>query len=680
MLKLLGRARASLAVTLPLSFALLPADPSMAAPATFVVPAGETALASVVLAEAGTERPVILFDPSDRQAFEHYARGRKGPFECLRTGATPETLSAVMEAAAGAPCRAVADLVAFALELRPQAPSAVVVRRDDYAWLLRAAAFAGATGGALLVADAPEPIAAALAAGPAPTVLYLSAPVAGWREQLAGPQFLRAFENPDDVTAELVRVRGIDPPKVIVVANPRDRFGFFSPPSLSLLAPLVAARHRAPLFLTNESDPRAVEATVVDWVDRHRLRPTHVVLVGDELALRSHRVADPVLEAGGPEAIGGGKEVRVELFSGIEKEQPQDWAVGRIVAEDAARGSATLARQIHDRPGRRRKPAIFLSNADEVFSLGETISRTTVSEFRNLGVPVRTYFGDQVKPDVILQALEGTDLLVWEGHARDLTLEEQGGVSVDSAPDLVVLQGCYTLDRSDPFILMERGTNAIVATSAAIYSASGSAFARAFFDALLYEGADLGTAVRDARNYLLAVVKLKKLRGHEDWTKTYRAALAFTLWGDPTARPPLRTKRPAARPAVWTEKGSQLELSIPRRHLPKASAGPYYAWPAPRAMLSGLLVLQDGDERRRVKELFYLVEPKAAAGAACATQKGWDVVSLYAPRTRTLSVLARPDWKELEQPTHSGTFAFTLAPEGGACPPVAAATAPAAPG
>ncbi len=164
---------------------------------------------------------------------------------------------------------------------------------------------------------------------------------------------------------------------------------------------------------------------------------------------------------------------------------------------------------------------------------------------------------------MIQDALLHADLLVWEGHARDLTLEERGGISVDRAPPFVVLQGCYTLDRSDPFILFERGTESIIATSAAIYSASGSAFARALFDSLLYGGDDLGTAVRNARNYLLAVTNLKKQRGHSDWTKTYRAALAFALWGDPTARPPLATPASSVPPATWRLDDHGLSLIDP---------------------------------------------------------------------------------------------------------------------
>ena len=120
------------------------------------------------------------------------------------------------------------------------------------------------------------------------------------------------------------------------------------------------------------------------------------------------------------------------------------------------------------------------------------------------------------------------------------------------------------------------GTQAIIATSAAIYSASGASFARALFDGLVYGDADLGGAVRNARNYLLAVTELKKQRKHADWPKTYRAALAFALWGDPTARPSLGTQPPKLPPVQWQVNGKALELAIPKRRLKTASVAPYF--------------------------------------------------------------------------------------------------------
>ncbi|MDX2171398.1 MAG: C25 family cysteine peptidase, partial [Deltaproteobacteria bacterium] len=479
---------------------------------------------------------------------------------------------------------------------------------------------------------------------------------------------LRRIDDAAKIVSASAQRLGAAAIQTIVVANPADRRGRFAPSSLSLFAPLVASVHRAPLVLVSGAAAPLVETEVQRAIAINGLAPTHLYLVGDELALRSHRVPDPVFSAGGPEALGGARDVRVELFSQIQERRPQAYAVGRLVAEDATQGSALLARQLHV-PAREGAPIRVLSNADEVFALGETISRTTVSDLRNAGLPVQSAFRDAVTPAAIQTALGDAGVLVWEGHARDLTLEEGGGIAVERTPPLVVLQGCYTLDRSDPFILIERGTRDIVATSAAIYSASGSAFARAFFDALVYDHADLGTAVRNARNYLLAVAELKQRRGHADWTKTYRAALAFALWGDPTARPPLPTGTPKLPPATWRVDAHGLELTIPSKRLKTATVDRYTARPVPRAMLSGLILRAGEAPGREVKELFYTAIPAPpGVTAACPPAADWDVLSQYAPATRTLFLLARPPGDKPGSGAPAGTVTFPLVADVSSCP------------
>lgn len=643
-----------------------PAIASRSGQPIFIAPAEDALLANLLLAGAGSKHPVLLFDPRDPEPVLRFVNERKGPIECFHRRA-PAPLVAQMEEAAGTPCSTVDDLFGLARRLWPDATEAVAVRAGDHGWVLRAAAFAAAGDAALLIIDPTHPpLPEALSAWKLET-LYLTPPAADWRpsaEQIAANVIEES--SADSLTIDLLH-RLESPPTAVVIANPHDTEGIFSPSSLSELAPLVSGAHRAPLVLVSGSQPEVVEGEVLAFLERHQLRPTHLILVGDELALRSHQVPDPVLAAGGPEARGGGTTVRVELFSGVQHEQPQELSVGRIVAEDSARASAVLARQLHRKAGGRLKPAIFLVNADEVFALGETISRTTASELRNVGVPVQAYYRQAITPEVIQRALKQTDVLVWEGHPRDLTLEERGGIAAEVAPDFVFLQGCYTLDRSDPFILMDKGTRAIVATSAAIYSAPGSAFARAFFDSVVYDNADLGTAVRNARNYLLALAQLQRARGHQDWHKTYRAALAFALWGDPTARIALKPRKPTLRPTRWSRAEDDLVLDIPRNRLRQASVGPYQARPVPRAMLSGLLLRQEGEEQRQVKELYFAaVETGPEQQAVCSPHEGWDLTTLYAPRTDTLFVLARPDWDILKVPPH-GKFTFTLASDPEAC-------------
>jgi hypothetical protein len=640
-------------------------------PPVRVVMADDAPLASMLLLAAGPVAPVVLFDPHDPEVLRRFIAETAGPVDCLVRAGAPAAARALLESTAGVPCTRVDDLATLAHQLWPATRVAVLAPATNYEWLLRGAGLAGAAGAALVpVTGDIAAVTPRLAAWPLDLVYVLPGVTA---PTLTTTRVVH-LKTPDGVgTVSLRRMHEV--PQTVVVANPRDRDGFFSPSSLSLLAPLIAATHRAPLVLVDDSAADAVESEVQRFITAHALAPTHIYPVGDELALRSHRVPDPVLQAGGPEALGGGRDVRVELFSEIQHGAPQDYAVGRFVAESAARGSATLARQLHAGLGDGGSVRI-LSNADQDFELGETISRTMVSDMRNAGLKVSAHYGTAVTPAAIEGALADAGLLVWEGHARDLTLEEHGGVALERAPPLVVLQGCYTLDRSDPFVLLEHGTQAIVATSAAIYSASGASFARAFFDSLLYDEADLGIAVRNARNYLLAVTELKKRRKHADWTKTYRAALAFALWGDPTARPALPVQPPKLPPAQWRLADTRLELAIPKRRLKTASVGAYSAAAVPRAMLSGLVLADPDRPGREVKELFYdVVAAPPDVSTACPPAPGWEVVSLLAPHTRTLSVLARPEGDTVGHPAPAGEFQLPLVTDAARCPTPAATRA-----
>lgn len=631
-------------VSTALLLCVLPVAATAATESTvLVVPDDDAELASLVLTARGREGRGILFDPWDEATVSSFLsqRGVKG--RCLHRERTPRAVVSLMESTIGSECTVVSDLASLAHELWPKATRVVAAPPADYAWLLRAAAFAGATDAALLPLGESGSVTAADLQGWNLEVIYLLPGARVEAPEGAGVDVAVSIEDAAALEAELLRLLA-EPPTAVVVANPADRLAKFSPSVLSMVAPVESAIHRSPLVLVDSSDPVEIEEQVLRFIDTHGITPTHLILVGDELALRSHRVPDPVRMAGGPESIGGDADVRVEIFSRIEKEEPQDFAVGRIAAESSAQASVVLAGQVGAPRKGRRKPVAVLSNADQVFSLGEAISRTTVNELRNLGVDVGAYFRDKVTPEVIAQSLGGSALLVWEGHARDLTLEQQGGLTTEEAPSFVILQGCYTLDRSDPYILMQHGTIAIVATSAAIYSASGSAFAKALFDALLYDGADLGTAVRNARNYLLALTKLKRRRGYEEWHKTYRAALAFALWGDPTLRPKLPTRRPKVSPTVWQLGEEEVELTIGVGRLPKVEVDRYQVRPVPRAMLGGLILTEEGSENRELKELFFTVQRgERDRSVVCPPPGDWETVSMFAPRTKTLTLLARTD-------------------------------------
>lgn len=649
-----------------LLFAALPSFAS--AEEVLIAPADDRPLAAVLLSARGATDSVLLFDPRRTEPIQRFLKTFRGRVRCFQRAATPAVVSQQMSTLAGGTCERIDRLPVFARQLRSAARSGIAVAASDYPALLRAAAFAASTQIALLPLDRNDTSQAVTEAVSGLDTIYRFRLPAGAKDRTgAAAGRVVDLDTAEALEREWLPLLAPSPPDALVIANPRDVDGLFSPSGLSLLAPLLSAAHRAPLLLVDGADPAAIEREALTFLDAARLHPTHIILVGDELALRSHTLPDPVITAGGPEARGGGKTLRVELFSEIQQQRPQDLSVGRIVAEDATSASVLLARQRHH--ASEAKPVVLLGNADEAFSLGEAISRVTVEELRNVSVPVRAFYRDEITPAVVLDALDSTELLVWEGHARDLTLEERGGIAVGGAPEIAILQGCYTLDRSDPFILLEKGTFAIVASSAAIYSAPGSAFAHAIFDSFLYERADLGTAVRNARNFLFGLSQLQRSRNHPDWRKTYRAALAFALWGDPTLRPRLDSDRAKVAPVAWTPGHAGIDLDIPAETLPEVSSGNYRAQVPPRAQLGGLVLPSRSGVERRLKDLYFTVQrlPRNA-GAACAPNRGWSLWSAYAPRSGTLTVLARPDWVTLKNPARRGRFRFALVPEGAACP------------
>src|SRR5690606_32302443 len=113
-----------------------------------------------------------------------------------------------------------------------------------------------------------------------------------------------------------------------------------------------------------------------------------------------------------------------------------------------------------------------------------------------------------------------------------------------------------------------------------------------------------------ARNYLLAVVELKKRRGFTDWRKTLRAALSFDLWGDPEAPPPVPVRAPKKPPVTAKLQGNRLAVRIPRSALPLSEAGAYQASVRPGGALAGLYNFIEDEAGevvgRRLSELVFV--------------------------------------------------------------------------
>jgi hypothetical protein len=208
---------------------------------------------------------------------------------------------------------------------------------------------------------------------------------------------------------------------------------------------------------------------------------------------------------------------------------------------------------------------------------------------------------------------------------------------------LVFLQGCYTLDRNDPYVLVQQGAAGVIGTYMAVYSASGSAFAKTVLDAMLYYAADQGEALVHARNYLLAYVAMKRQRGHTDWRKTWRAALSFDLWGDPTLSPMRPRQSPAQPPVRLLHEDGVLRFEVPEPRFSGLSAGRYTLESVAGGQLGSIYTRSDdwGQERRMQPFYFGWVdlpdhetEPELFSDVP---EDEW--VTLWAPHRRRLYLM-----------------------------------------
>lgn len=476
---------------------------------------------------------------------------------------------------------------------------------------------------------------------------------------------VRVLSHKDGLRTLRSKVRGT---KRLVAVAPADARGPFSPPKLSLVSiPYVLAKGAALAYVgegpgegkTPEEVVRALEAEGEGPFD-------YVTLIGDWLAIPMGEMKDIDQVARGVE---NPREHKVPPFvdpSGA----PADRAVGRLAALDAFDLSRWIARIVHGIEGSQAGAdgVLVLANAHDKFILGETISRTTSAELANAGAKVRSFYRDEITKELIEKEIPKHALILWEGHPTDLTLGDDAlpAPSRPLPPATVFLQGCYTLDRSDPFVLIERGANAVLGTYMAVYSSSGSAFARAYVNAQVHARATAGEALTSARNYLLAVVELKKRRGFTDWRKTLRAALSFDLWGDPEAPPPVPVRAPKKPPVTAKLQGNRLAVRIPRSALPLSEAGAYQASVRPGGALAGLYNFIEDEAGevvgRRLSELFFVeVDLPESFGDAPVIQAPYPDETyawIFSPRTRKLSLLIHEE--ALPRPGAGANLQFTV--------------------
>jgi hypothetical protein len=172
---------------------------------------------------------------------------------------------------------------------------------------------------------------------------------------------------------------------------------------------------------------------------------------------------------------------------------------------------------------------------------------------------------------------------------------------------VVILQSCHSLEGGAYVSAFQAGAAAVVGTVTNVHSASGSSFIKSYCDSVIYRGATLGEAMRDAKNYFLLLAALKKGRGHTEQAKGVRVAMSFRLYGDPELDVALgRFDSYRHRPlsAKWVDNAS-LAIKTPKRRLEEVRTDKYTARIMASSQTAGLVRRLKDKPERKLMPLYY---------------------------------------------------------------------------
>jgi hypothetical protein len=175
---------------------------------------------------------------------------------------------------------------------------------------------------------------------------------------------------------------------------------------------------------------------------------------------------------------------------------------------------------------------------------------------------------------------------------------------------LVFLQSCSSLHDEATQVALANDACGVIGSVTSIHSASGSSFVKAWSDAVLYRDATAGEAMRDARNYFLLLVELKKARGHTQQAKTMRVGLSFRLLGDPEMQVlPGNRALPRYAPVTGVIKEHTINFQTPDRSLKQVETDRYVIRAFPGCQTAGIVKRIKDKEYRRLMPLYFLRLP-----------------------------------------------------------------------
>lgn len=371
-------------------------------------------------------------------------------------------------------------------------------------------------------------------------------------------------------------------------------------------APYISLLRSAPIVFTSSNSGIVAEQDLFSYIHRFNLQPQTITILADYEKIETIEIDDQLKNTV------YNADMQLEPGSGPQGGDALPFGVGRLPFRKLSALSLFYAKvQDRQRMYQDVHPEfIMISNLKEWdeygLPLAETISRATVNELRNFKLKGKEFYRKVFK-NKINEAAVKTGLIIFEGHNDTLDAldyREKNGTYIPANyvnNPFLILQSCNSL--GDAETIFEQGAIGMIGSSTRVHSASGSSLIKAYLDSILYQNATVGEALREAKNYFLAITQLKAARGHQEQNKTFRAALTFRLWGDPEMRLFSKQLRPPVKPGITAKAldSKTIEISTPDKSYRKLASRFYVLKHFPNAQTAGFVTRYKNKEKKQRK-------------------------------------------------------------------------------
>lgn len=437
------------------------------------------------------------------------------------------------------------------------------------------------------------------------------------------------------------------------------------------LAPYYSVTRGSAPAVTKSSAADDGEAAVRGVIKRHGLCPRTLTLLGSVEQLQGHTIEFTGTLPDDLDATA--YTLEAEPGSVPASGRAIAFGVGRLPFESIERTSHMLARTFHRERHLEEfsRSTVMIANPNRISALplAETVARVTAQEFKNTRVPIQEFYRIAAEEAEVRAVAHAANVILFQGHSHDqhvlessspfddlpegdlpepgpdgsvpspfrmriytvdevgepspprMTLDGDGvPVSADETAPLpqqelnglpfVLLQSCSSMSDyyTDPYF--DAGAVAVIGSVTPIHSGSGSSFAKAFCNALLYQTNRTGEALRFAKNYFLCLQQLKAGRHHQNLHPGWRVGHSFRLYGDPElALFPaelLKRKKRLLR-ATWTDDG--IRVHVPDKRFKDVKTAKYTAGLLPGNMAAGIVQGVAGTERRELMPFEFFTLP-----------------------------------------------------------------------